>query len=123
MSFSLAVAIASFTVAAVVIVTVGSRLARLGVSRLAAVIPLHSHYDHAMDAPLVAARPGRVLLVHWDSLLAPLEGPLRGEMRLASLIAGGGERQLRDWLARRRATSSSYTVQTLPRFDEVVLWR
>lgn len=30
--------------------------------RLAAVIPLHSHYDHAMDAPEVALRTGAVLL-------------------------------------------------------------
>ena len=30
--------------------------------KLAAVIPLHSHYDHAMDAPEVAKRTGAVLL-------------------------------------------------------------
>ena len=30
--------------------------------KLAAVIPLHSHYDHAMDAPEVATRTGAVLL-------------------------------------------------------------
>ena len=30
--------------------------------RLAAVIPLHSHYDHAMDAPEVALRTGAILL-------------------------------------------------------------
>ena len=30
--------------------------------QLAAVIPLHSHYDHAMDAPEVAKRTGAVLL-------------------------------------------------------------
>lgn len=30
--------------------------------KLAAVIPLHSHYDHAMDAPEVALRTGAVLL-------------------------------------------------------------
>lgn len=29
-----------------------------GVQRLAAVIPVHSHYDHAMDAPEVARRTG-----------------------------------------------------------------
>ncbi|MFN7156936.1 MAG: MBL fold metallo-hydrolase [Acidovorax sp.] len=30
--------------------------------RLAAVIPVHSHYDHAMDAPEVARRTGALLL-------------------------------------------------------------
>ncbi|MDH3201504.1 MAG: MBL fold metallo-hydrolase [Myxococcales bacterium] len=32
------------------------------VSRLSAVFPVHSHYDHAMDAPEVAKRTGAVLL-------------------------------------------------------------
>lgn len=37
-------------------------LARLGSPRLAAVIPIHSHYDHAMDSPLVAQRTGAMLI-------------------------------------------------------------
>jgi len=37
-------------------------LARLGVSRLAAVVPVHSHYDHAMDSPVVAQRTGALLI-------------------------------------------------------------
>lgn len=42
-------------------------LERLGVGRaetgpLAAVVPVHSHYDHAMDSPRVAQRTGAVLL-------------------------------------------------------------
>ncbi len=37
-------------------------LARNGVERLAAVFPVHSHYDHAMDAPEVARRTGALLL-------------------------------------------------------------
>ena len=37
-------------------------LARLGVSRLAAVVPVHSHYDHAMDSPRVAQRTGARLI-------------------------------------------------------------
>jgi L-ascorbate metabolism protein UlaG (beta-lactamase superfamily) len=41
-------------------------LARAGIpahtGKLAAVIPLHSHYDHAMDAPEVARRTGALLL-------------------------------------------------------------
>lgn len=38
-----------------------SGLDRMG-TRLAAVIPVHSHYDHAMDAPVVARRTGALLL-------------------------------------------------------------
>jgi len=34
----------------------------LGVKSLAAVVPLHSHYDHAMDSPLVAQLTGAQLI-------------------------------------------------------------
>jgi len=37
-------------------------LARNGVERLSVVFPVHSHYDHAMDAPEVARRTGALLL-------------------------------------------------------------
>lgn len=37
-------------------------LARLGVTRLAAVIPVHTHYDHALDSALVAVRTGAQLV-------------------------------------------------------------
>jgi L-ascorbate metabolism protein UlaG (beta-lactamase superfamily) len=37
-------------------------LEEAGVTRLAAVFPVHSHYDHAQDAPEVARRTGAVLL-------------------------------------------------------------
>jgi L-ascorbate metabolism protein UlaG (beta-lactamase superfamily) len=37
-------------------------LARVGVKRLEAVIPVHSHFDHAMDSALVADRTGALLV-------------------------------------------------------------
>ncbi len=37
-------------------------LDRAGIAELAAVIPVHSHYDHAMDAPEVAKRTGALLV-------------------------------------------------------------
>lgn len=37
-------------------------LAANEITQLAAVLPLHSHYDHAMDAPEVARRTGALLL-------------------------------------------------------------
>src|SRR6478609_11805234 len=37
-------------------------LSRLGVDRLAAVLPVHTHYDHAMDSAAVADRTGAVLV-------------------------------------------------------------
>jgi L-ascorbate metabolism protein UlaG (beta-lactamase superfamily) len=41
---------------------IAAQLARLGLTRLAAVVPLHSHYDHAMDSPVVAQRTGALLV-------------------------------------------------------------
>jgi L-ascorbate metabolism protein UlaG (beta-lactamase superfamily) len=45
---------------------IAAGLVRAGIpdrtGKLAAVIPLHSHYDHAMDAPEVARRTGALLL-------------------------------------------------------------
>ncbi|EHI13069.1 MBL fold metallo-hydrolase [Mycolicibacterium thermoresistibile] len=37
-------------------------LARLRLHRLAAVIPVHTHYDHVLDSPAVADRTGAVLI-------------------------------------------------------------
>lgn len=37
-------------------------LQRAGIGRLAAVVVVHSHYDHAMDAPAVAQRTGALLV-------------------------------------------------------------
>jgi L-ascorbate metabolism protein UlaG (beta-lactamase superfamily) len=41
---------------------IAAGLARNGVSRAAAVFPMHSHYDHAMDAPEVARLTGALLI-------------------------------------------------------------
>jgi L-ascorbate metabolism protein UlaG (beta-lactamase superfamily) len=41
---------------------IAKQLQRLGVTRLAAVVPVHSHYDHAMDSPVVAQRTGATLI-------------------------------------------------------------
>ena len=37
-------------------------LKQLGVTKLAAVVPVHSHYDHAMDSPVVARQTGAMLI-------------------------------------------------------------
>lgn len=41
---------------------IDAALARVGADRLAAVIPVHTHYDHAMDSAVVADRTGAVLV-------------------------------------------------------------
>lgn len=41
---------------------ISSCLARAGVQELEAVVPVHAHYDHALDSAVVAERTGGVLL-------------------------------------------------------------
>ena len=40
---------------------IGAALDRVGVGRLDAVVPVHTHFDHAMDSAVVAQRTGAVL--------------------------------------------------------------
>lgn len=62
-------------------------LARLEVKRLAAVAPVHSHYDHAMDAPVVAERTG-ALLVGSESTLNLGRGLGLAEDRMKKVLPG-----------------------------------
>ncbi len=41
---------------------IDAALSRAGVDRLAALAPVHTHYDHALDSAAVADRTGAVLL-------------------------------------------------------------
>lgn len=41
---------------------IAAALQRAGIQKLAAVVPLHSHYDHAMDSPEVARLTGALLV-------------------------------------------------------------
>ncbi len=63
----------------------------------------------------------RVIPIHWDSLMAPIEGPFRGERRVMSLLSGG-TRETRAFLERKLATTPGLRIETLPRYDEVVLF-
>jgi L-ascorbate metabolism protein UlaG (beta-lactamase superfamily) len=63
-------------------------LARIGVTRLAAVIPVHTHFDHALDSALVADRTG-AQLVGGESAANVGRGHGLAEERL--VIAESGE--------------------------------
>jgi L-ascorbate metabolism protein UlaG (beta-lactamase superfamily) len=41
---------------------IDATLARAGIDRLAAIVPVHTHFDHALDSAAVAARTGATLL-------------------------------------------------------------
>ena len=72
-------------------------LARNGVTKLAAVFPVHSHYDHAMDAPEVARRTGALLI---------------GSESTANIGRGWGlpERQIRVVRDREAISLGSFTI-------------
>jgi len=64
--------------------------------------------------------PERLIFIHWDSLTAPLDGPLVGEVRLAQLLTNGNAGLLDSLQARERA-DATVSFQTLPLFAEIPL--
>jgi L-ascorbate metabolism protein UlaG (beta-lactamase superfamily) len=68
----------------------------------------------------------RVIPIHYDSLTAPIEGPFVGEIRAASLLAEGAEetrRFLQEKTGVAGPSGKRIEILTLPRYDEVVLYR
>ncbi|MBK7950596.1 MAG: MBL fold metallo-hydrolase [Deltaproteobacteria bacterium] len=70
---------------------------------------------------VVATGARRVIPVHWDSLMGPIEGPFVGEVRAASLLSSDGDRTLA-FLKQKLAETPGLRIATLPRYDEVVLF-
>jgi len=65
--------------------------------------------------------PRRVIPIHYDSLTAPAEGPFRGPLNAEAFLAGGLE-NTRAFLQQKQADHPRLRFNTLPRFDEVVLF-
>jgi L-ascorbate metabolism protein UlaG (beta-lactamase superfamily) len=63
----------------------------------------------------------RVILIHWDSLTGPAEGPFTGPVRGAAVLSGGEERT-RVYLEAKAAEQPERTFSTLPRYDAVTLF-
>lgn len=66
-------------------------------------------------------RPRRIIPIHWDSLVGPIEGPFTGEVRAASLLSGDAEATLA-FLKEKLAANAELRISTLPRYDEVVVF-
>jgi L-ascorbate metabolism protein UlaG (beta-lactamase superfamily) len=65
--------------------------------------------------------PRRIIPIHYDSLTAPAQGPFRGPVNAEAFLAGGLE-NTRLFLQRKQADNPGLRFNTLPRFDEVVLF-
>ena len=76
---------------------IDAALTRAGIGRLDAVIPVHAHYDHALDVAVVAARTGATLL---------------GSGSAANIGRGGGlpERQVSVAQSPHRQAFGSFTL-------------
>lgn len=68
-----------------------------------------------------AMEPERIVAIHWDSLLGPVEGEFTGEMRIFRALSGGADNTLA-FLRDKAATNTEVPLQTLPRFDPVRLF-
>ncbi len=67
-------------------------------------------------------QPSRVIPIHWDSLTGPIEGPLRGPVKAAALLSGGGA-ATRAFLKQKQAQNPQLQFVSLPRYDPVILFQ
>lgn len=66
---------------------IDASLSRAGITRLAAVLPVHTHYDHAMDSAAVARRTG-AMLVGGESAANIARGQGLSEDRILVAVPG-----------------------------------
>lgn len=65
--------------------------------------------------------PSRIIPIHFDSLTAPATGPFKGQVKLMTLLSDDREPTLA-FLRDKQAAHPELRFNTLPRFDEVVLF-
>ena len=63
----------------------------------------------------------RLIPIHWDTLVGPIEGPFTGELQAAAFLSAGGD-VLLEFLREKLASNPALEVGTLPRFAPVVLF-
>jgi len=66
---------------------IDAALAKLGVSELDAIFPVHAHYDHALDTPVVARKTGAVML-GGESAAMIARGVDLPEDQIVTVVAG-----------------------------------
>ena len=68
-----------------------------------------------------AVAPSKIIPIHFDSLTGPLEGDFRGPVKVMSFLSSGLDNTLA-FLKQKEAANPRIVWQTLPRFDEVVVF-
>ena len=71
---------------------------------------------------VAAVSPQRLIPIHYDSLTAPVEGAFRGPVKALGFLSGGLENTLQ-FLRDKESDQPQLLINTLPRFDEVVLFK
>jgi L-ascorbate metabolism protein UlaG (beta-lactamase superfamily) len=66
--------------------------------------------------------PSRLIPIHYDSLTAPITGEFRGPVTAMVFLAKGSEKTL-PFLQRQQTANPQLSFLTLPRYDQVVLFR
>jgi L-ascorbate metabolism protein UlaG (beta-lactamase superfamily) len=66
-------------------------------------------------------KPQRIIPIHYDSLTAPIDGPMHGPS-LAEFLLSGGIEKTSAFLKQKEADSDGYTFHTLPRFTPIALY-
>ncbi len=70
---------------------------------------------------VVAVAPSRIIPVHYDSLTAPAVGPFKGQVQAIALYSSDRANTL-SFLRDKAAANPALRFNTLPRFEEVVLF-
>jgi L-ascorbate metabolism protein UlaG (beta-lactamase superfamily) len=91
----------------------------LGVGGLGSQTP--EYVETYWQETVATIKPSRLVPIHYDGLTAPITGEFRGPVTAMAFIARGSEKTL-SILQRKAAANPQIEFQTLPRYDEVVLF-
>lgn len=85
------------------VATINYAMSNFGITRLAAIVPVHSHFDHAMDVGYVANRSSAVVL--GSESTANIVRGADVPVRQYQILADGEERQFGDFTIRLIAST------------------
>jgi len=70
---------------------------------------------------VTAVAPSRIIPIHFDSLTAPAQGPFKGQVKAITFLSSDRENTL-SFLRHKAVANPALRFNTLPRFEEVVLF-